>query len=108
MNAQRRFWTTWPGAVVMGLVSLAVALPGVLAAVLWLLVPHHDPSGIDFQPTAPSPVWSVIAVVVPILVLTLAALTVYWARRRWAGYVLLGVTANLVVGFVGLFVWGIL
>ena len=40
--------------------------------------------------------------------LTLAALTVYWARRRWAGYVLLGVTANLVVGFVGLFVWGIL
>ena len=42
------------------------------------------------------------------LMRALVALTVYWARRRWAGYVLLGIVANFVVGVGGLFLWGIL
>ena len=40
--------------------------------------------------------------------LALVVLTVYWARRRWAGYVLLGIVANFMVGVGGLFLWGIL
>ena len=108
MTARQKFWTTWPGAVVMGLIALVVALPGAAAALAWLLLPSYDSSGIDFVIAPPSTASMVLAVLVPTLSLALVALTVYWARRSWAGYVLLGIVANFVVGVGGLFLWGIL
>ncbi len=106
--AARKFWTTWPGAVVMGLIALAVSLPGVTVALAWLLLPNNDSSGIDFQIAPPSAASMVGAGALVVTALTLAALTVYWARRRWAGYVLLGIVASFAIGVVGLFLWGIL
>ncbi|MFT3888154.1 MAG: hypothetical protein QM713_08340 [Arachnia sp.] len=108
MRTRAKFWTTWPGAVVMGLVALAVSAPGATVAALWLLVPAYDGSAIDFEVAAPSPIWSVVAAAAVVMSLVLAALTVYWSRRKWAGYVLLGIGLSFAVGVVGLFVWGIL
>ncbi len=109
MAAPRRlFWTTWPGAAVMGLLALTLSLPGVAAALVWLLLPHNDSSGIDFEIAAPSSSSLVLAGATLVAALALAALTVYWSRRRWAGYALLGIAASFVLGVAGLFVWGIL
>ena len=108
MTARQKFWTTWPGAVVMGLIALVVALPGAAAALAWLLLPSYDSSAIDFVIAPPSTVSMVLAALVLVASLALVVLTVYWARRRWAGYVLLGIVANFVVGVGGLFLWGIL
>jgi hypothetical protein len=92
----------------MGLVSLAVALPGVTAALAWVLLPSYDSSGIDFEIAPPSSGPMVAAALLALGSLALVGLTVYWARRRWAGYVLLGIVASFVIGVVGLFLWGIL
>ena len=75
---------------------------------MWLLLPSYDSSAIDFVIAPPSTASMVLAALVLVASLALVALTVYWARRRWAGYVLLGIVANFVVGVGGLFLWGIL
>lgn len=38
----------------------------------------------------------------------LPVLTVFWSRKRWAGYVLLGLGLSMVVGVIGLVQLGIL
>ena len=73
MAERQKFWTTWPGAVVMGLIALVVALPGAAAALAWLLLPSYDSSGIDFVIAPPSTACPN----------AFPALLPCWPRQRW-------------------------
>ena len=92
----------------MGLLGLVLSAPGALAALTWLLVPAYDSSGLDFEVASPSPWLSVLAVALAVATVIVFGLTVFWSRRRWAGYALLGIGLSLVIGIVGLLFQGIL
>lgn len=106
--AKRIWWGTWPGALFMGAAAFVLALAGFLTGVAFLVIPPIDSSGIDFEIEAP-PIWVAVIYVVQVLAaVVLPALTVRWARKRWAGYVLLGLGLSMVIGVIGLFQLGIL
>lgn len=106
--ARRIWWATWPGALVMGLVAAVLASAGTAVGLVGLFVPVAGIEGTDQQAVA-APGWlfplslslSLAGVVLPLL-------TLWWARRRWAGFVLLGLCLSAVVGAVGLVQFGLL
>lgn len=106
--AKRIWWATWPGALGMGLISFALAGIGMLTGAIGLLVPPPDQTGIDFE-VQTQPLWMTLLWAAQVLAgVTLIVLTVVWARRKWAGYVLLGLGLSAVIGVVGLAQFGIL
>lgn len=105
---RRVWWATWPGALCMGLIGLVLSAPGAMAGLIWVLIPDNDSSGLDFEVAAP-PVWmEVLAFALPVVAVVAFLLTVYWARKRWAGYLLLGLGVSLIAGIIGLVFQGIL
>jgi len=108
MAERRKWWTTWPGALALGGAALLLAAAGTLTGLAYVILAPADSAGIDFEIAAP-PLWKSIAFGVQALAgLVLPVLTVLWARRRWAGYVLLGLGLAAVSGVVGLVQLGIL
>ncbi|NHB84807.1 hypothetical protein G7085_09885 [Tessaracoccus sp. HDW20] len=108
MAERRRWWTTWPGALTLGAAALLLGSAGTLTGLAYVVIPPVDSAGIDFEIAAP-PLWKSIGFGVQALAgLVLPVLTVFWARRRWAGYVLLGLGLAAVSGVVGLTQLGIL
>lgn len=92
----------------MGLIGLVLSAPAALAGLMWVLLPANDSSGLDFEVAAP-PAWmNVLAYALPVVGAVAFFLTVYWARKRWAGYLLLGLGVSLIVGIAGLVFQGIL
>ena len=83
-------------------------LPGVLALVGTALLPADDSAGVDVQLSGPGAVVRVLAAVTGVSSLALPVLTVRWARKRWLGYLLLGLALGGVVGAIGLGMLGIL
>lgn len=107
-GSARRWWITWPGALGLGAVCLAAALPGVVALVGTALLPAEDALGIDVVRNGPGTLTRAVMIALAVAVLAVPVLTTVWARKKWAGYVLLGVGASIVVGCIGLAMLGIL
>lgn len=92
----------------MGAASLAMAAWGVVALLGTALLPDDGGVGVDFEVAGPGMVTRGVALTVGVAALALPVLTARWARKRWAGYVLLGLGLSAVVGAVGLVMVGIL
>lgn len=106
MSRARVWWGAWPGAIALALLSLLLLLPGGAAGLVALLIPDTGGAGVDFE-VATTPLWVRIfgalgvasLVVVPLLILR-------WARKTWLGYVLVGFGLSLLIGAVGLGLFG--
>lgn len=92
----------------MGAASLAMAAWGIVALLGTALLPDDGGVGVDFEVAGPGMVTRGVALTVGVAALALPVLTARWARKRWAGYVLLGLGLSAVVGAVGLVMVGIL
>lgn len=110
MNRRQRrtWWATWPGALALGAGSLLLALPGMVTLIGTALLPAADSAGIDVEVAGPGIVVRILAVLGGVAALAMPFLTVRWARRKWAGYVLLGLALSALAGAVGLGMLGIL
>lgn len=92
----------------MGCFAFLLGSAGTLTGAIGLLIPPPDDAGIDFEVQA-QPVWLTVLWAAQVLAgLALPILTTYWSRKKWAGYVLLGLGLAGVLGIVGLFQSGIL
>ena len=105
---RRTWWATWPGALAVGLVSLVLALPGTVTLIGTALLPAEDSAAIDVQVSGPGLGLRIAAALGGGAALALPVLTLRWARKRWLGYVLLGLAASALAGAVGLGMLGIL
>lgn len=105
---RRIWWGTWPGALALGLLAVALLLPGAGAGLATLLIPDTGGAGTD-RVVGGTPLWVRIfgALGVASLVV-LPVLTVRWARKTWLGYVLLTLGLSLLVGAIGLGLFGII
>ena len=92
----------------MAAASLAMAAWGIVALLGTALLPDDGGVGVDFEVAGPGMVTRGVALTVGVAALALPVLTARWARKRWAGYVLLGLGLSAVVGAVGLVMVGIL
>ena len=109
MGRRRKlWWATWPGALGFGAASLLLVLPALFAAVVFVSLSGDDSAGLDFQVEGPGAVSRILAVLLFIGAATLPVLTARWARKRWAGYLLLGVGLSAVAFIVGLIMLGVL
>ncbi|GAA4894215.1 hypothetical protein GCM10025789_09300 [Tessaracoccus lubricantis] len=105
--SRRIWWSTWPGALGLGLLSLLLVAPGTVAGLIVLLIPDTGGAGVDFSVDT-VPLWQqVFAWVAIAAAVVLPFLTALWARRAWLGYVLLSLGLSLVVGVIGLGLFGI-
>lgn len=106
--AKRIWWGTWPGAIAMALLALILVLPGAAAGLVALLIPDTGSAGTD-RAIGTTPVWVRVfgalavssAVALPLLVLR-------WARKTWLGYLLLGLGLSLLIGAIGLGLFGVI
>lgn len=106
--ARRIWWATWPGALVMGLCAALLASAGTAVGLIGLFVPVAGIQGTDQQAVA-APGWLFpLSLGLVAAGVALPVLTALWARRRWAGFVLLGLGLSVVVGAVGLVQFGLL
>lgn len=105
--SQKIWWGQWPGALGLGLASALLASAGFITGLFGLLVPDTRNVGTDRQ--APEIPWWLLPLSLTLVAAAVAlpVLTTLWARRRWAGFVLLGLGLSSVVGFVGLVQVGI-
>lgn len=105
--ARRIWWGTWPGAVAVALGSAALAATGTVVGMVGLFIPAAGVQGTDRQEVT-APGWLIpLSLTLLAAGLLLPVLTLLWARRRWAGFVLLGLVLSAVVGFIGLAQLGI-
>ena len=109
MNRTRPlWWATWPGAIGFGLVSLLMVAPAIFGSLLFISLAADDSAGLDYEVRGPGLFARLLAVLLLVGSAALPFLTVFWARKRWAGYLLLGVCLSLTALLVGLFMLGIL
>lgn len=105
---RRIWWATWPGALGMGLAAALLASAGIFTGLVGLTVPAASNAGTDLQPVD-TPGWMVpVSIALVAGGVVLPVLTAWWAKRKWAGYLLLGLCLSALVGIVGLFQIGIL
>ena len=102
------WWSTWPGAVGMALIAFLIAAPGLLAAQLALALRAEDSAGLDHEVTGPGLWPRVLALALIVAALAFPILTGRWGRKKWLGYLLLGLALSAVVGVVGLTLLGVL
>lgn len=104
------WWSSWPGALGLGVASLAlVGVPAVLLTV-YATLPAVALQGTD-RPIAdagPPLALRILALVAAAMILCLPGFTVRWSRKRWAGWMLLGMIASGVTFIGSLFALGIL
>lgn len=104
------WWSTWPGALGLGVISLLlVAFPAwtfaVYATVLSETLPDPDQGIIDVRPPL---VLRILALIWVAVILALPVFTVRWARKKWLGWLLVGVGGSVVAFSTVLFALGIL
>lgn len=92
----------------MGVLALLVASPALLAGQWAFALVGDDSAGLDHEVAAPGPWPQVLGWVLLTLPLTVAVLTGRWARKKWLGYLLLGLTLSAVLGVTGLVLMGFL
>lgn len=108
MGRKQLWWATWPGALGFGLASLLLVAPAVFSAIVYLSLSTDDSAGLDYQVQGPGLVPRVLALLFAVGSAALPVLTVRWARKRWAGYLLLGMGLSVAALIVSLFLLGIL
>lgn len=105
---RRIWWATWPGALAMGVVSLAmVVLTGVgllLTALLTLPASGTDLTTVE----TPAVAWRVAWAVAGAACFALPIAAVVVARRRWLGWLLVILAVSVFVLAAGLWALGIL
>lgn len=82
--------------------------PSLLAALVAATLPLQESAAVDFEVAQVSPVTRVLGWIFVVVMLGLPVATVRWARQVWAGYLLLGLSLSGAVGFIGLFLIGVL
>lgn len=92
----------------MAAVSLAMSSLGIVALVGTALLPVDGSAGLDFEVAGPGMLTRGVALSAGVAASALPVLTGRWARKRWAGYLLLGLGLSAVVGAVGLVLFGLL
>lgn len=104
------WWTTWPGAVVLALISLTLVIPPAVVFTIYATLPSTAGEGTDTVVTGvgPSRVLRVMAGLWVVAVLSLPLLTLRWCRKKWAGWMLVGMMASVVAFISALFPLGIL
>lgn len=102
------WWSTWPGALGLGLASALMVVAGSFTTIVYVLL-TADVSGTDKTATSTGPNTAVRIVggVLAIAMWALPVLTVVWARRKWLGYLLLGLALSVGCFVLGLGMMGI-
>lgn len=83
-------------------------VPWLLAMWIQWTLPFDDSAGLTFEVTGPDMTWRAIGAGVAIASLALPVLTVRWARKKWLGYLLLGLGLSGVASVTGLVLLGVL
>lgn len=106
----RPWWSTWPGAIGLGVASLLMAgTTSMLLALVAILADPGGGAGTDMD--ADSGMGTGVRVtylLLAVLFLALPVWTCWSARRRLLGFLLWGLIGSLVVLSVGLYLFGIL
>ena len=103
------WWATWPGAIALGLVSLAMVALTSVGLVLVALLPPPDASGTDVDVAGDSSLALRLAwMMLGLACLALPAGVVVVARRAWLGWTLLLLAASAFLLAAGLWTLGIL
>lgn len=107
-QGRRIWWSTWPAAIGMGLVSLAmVAFTAVGLFLTALLTPPA--SGTDLTTVdTPATAWRVVWAIAGAACLALPIAAIVAARRRWLGWLLVVLGISAFVLAAGLWALGIL
>ncbi len=108
-SARRVWWSTWPGALALGLVSLMMVALTAAGLFLVALLPPPDGSGTDVEvASGPSAVRRLAWIVIGVACLALPAAVVVLARRAWLGWTLVVLALSALVLAAGLWTLGIL
>lgn len=110
-RTQRRpWWSEWPAALLLGLGTFSMVLTGIIPLLVFALLagPDNQPAGTDVE-FAPGPGVGVriLYVLLGLAFLAVPAFTVWAARRRLLGFLLLGLVAGSLVFFWGLAMLGV-
>lgn len=101
------WWAGWPGALGFGLGSLLLVAPAIFSGIVFLTL-GDEGSGTDVVVEGPGVFPRILALLLVVVSVALPPLTVRWARKRWAGYLLLGICLSFACCLTGLILLGIL
>lgn len=107
----RRWWATWPGALGLGAISLAMVLATSVPLVLVALLtgPGADSEGTDYGPVSGIGIgWRIAYVVLATAFLAVPVATVWSARRRLLGFLIWALLGSALVLGGGLYLLGFL
>lgn len=110
-RSRRRWWSTWPGAIGLGAVSLAMVLTTFLALVLVALLsgPEADTEGTDYGPQPGVGIgWRIAYIVVAVAFLAVPVATVWSARRKLLGFLIWALLGSALILGGGLYLFGVL
>lgn len=108
-NARGIWWSTWPGALALGLVALAMVVFTAGGLIILALLSAPDGSGLDVGVESGPPVaLRLLWVVLGLAALALPPVVVVMARRAWLGWVLTLLALCAFVMAAGLWMLGIL
>lgn len=104
------WWSTWPGALGLGVTSLLlVSAPAVIfalyATMLTDAVLDVDGLMLDLRPPL---VLRILALLWVAVIVTLPVLTLRWARKKWLGWLLVGIGGSAFALITAFFALGIL
>ena len=105
----RRWWSTWPGALALGLVALVMVVFTAGGLVLLALLSPPDGSAMDTGvESGPSLVARVVWLLLGLAALALPVVVVVMARRLWLGWTLTLLAVCALILAAGLGMLGIL
>lgn len=102
------WWATWLGAIGLGAVSFVLVQVGFVPAALFAVLSATDASGTDMTVESPSTTPRVLSALLALSFLVLPVLTVYFARKKWLGWLLVALGASFLVMCFGLVQLGVL
>ncbi len=105
---RRIWWSTWPGALALGLVSFLMVTVTAVPFIAAALLTSADVAGTDITAAEDfGSGWRVSYVVFGLVLLGLPAAVVVVARKKWLGWVLVLLTLSVLILGVALWALGI-
>ncbi len=107
----RRWWATWPGALGLGALSLAMVLTTSVPLLLVALLtgPGADTEGTDYGPVSGIGIgWRIAYVVLAAAFLAVPVATVWSARRKLLGFLIWSLLGSALILGGGLYLFGFL
>lgn len=102
------WWATWLGAIGLGFASFVLVQVGFIPAALFAVLSATDASGTDMTVESLSNTPRVLSALLALSFLVLPVLTVYFARKKWLGWLLVALGASFLVMCFGLVQLGVL